>query len=134
MKNGKHVEENGTVLYYKNDLLHREDGPAMVTKDKTQVWYKNGNVHSYNNNPAIITQDGFKAWYDTGIRHRSDGPAIINPDGTLSFYYLGYFAAEKEVFNLEAWRTEVEGLVSGINDAPDMSKYLKRDEAQADAD
>ena len=127
MKNGKH-EEGGIVLYYKDDLLHREDGPAMVTKDKTQVWYKYGNVHSYNNQPAITCVDGFKAWYDTGIRHRSDGPAIIHPDGKFSFYYLGYFAAEEEVFNLQAWRTEVEGLVSGINDAPDMAKYLKRDE------
>ena len=128
MKNGKVIEEDGTVLYYKNDLLHREDGPALVTQDKTQVWYKNGEVHSYDNQPAIVSVDGFKSWYDTGIRHRSDGPAVIHPDGKLSFYYFGYFAAEEEVFNLQAWRTEVEGLVSGINDAPDMSKYLNRDE------
>ena len=127
MKNGKHVEENGTVLYYKNDLLHREDGPAMTTADKTQVWYRNGNVHSYDNKPAIVTASGFKSWYDTGIRHRSDGPAVINEDGSFSFYYFGYFAAEEEVFNLQAWRTEVEGLISGINEAPDMSKYLARD-------
>ena len=53
---------------------------------------------------------------------------VIHPNGTSSFYYFGYFAAEEEVFNLQAWRTEVEGLVAGINDAPDLSKYLKRDE------
>ena len=131
MKNGK-VIEKGAVLYYKNNLLHRKDGPAMVMKDGTQVWYKNGQIHSYNNEPALITSDGFRAWYDTGIRHRSDGPAVIHPDGKLSFYYLGYFAAEEEVFNLKPWRTEVEGLVAGINTAPDMSQYLDRDYTEPD--
>ena len=128
MKNGLEKQKDGTMLWFKDGVLHKEDGPAMVTKDKTMSWFRHGKLHSYNDQPAITTPDGFKAWYDTGVRHRSDAPAIINTDGSVSFYFLGYYASEEDVFNLEAWRSEVEGLVSGINDAPDMSKYLKRDE------
>lgn len=131
-RNGKIKECDGTILYFKDDKLHREDGPAMITTEGLKAWYRNGELHSYNNEPALTDPDGFRAWYDTGVRHRSDGPAIINSDGSVVFYYLGYYASEEDIFNLKSWRTEVEGLVSGINDAPDMSKYLARDYTEPD--
>lgn len=127
--------EDGTMLWENEEgLLHNEEGPAMVLPDKTMAWYKNGKIHSYKNQPALITPDGFKAWYENGVRHRHDGPAIIDPEKGESYYYFGYFAAEQEIFYLKAWRTEVEGLVSGINEAPDMSKYLKHDEDLANTE
>ncbi len=30
LKNGKYMEEFGTVRWYLNGLLHREDGPAVT--------------------------------------------------------------------------------------------------------
>jgi hypothetical protein len=128
MKNGEVKLQDGTILWYKDDVLHNENGPAMYLPDGTMAWYKDGNIHSYNDKPALITPDGFKSWYDSGVRHRTNGPAIVKPDGDESYYYLGYYAPDKEVFYLRPWRSEVEGLVAGINDAPDMSKYLDRDE------
>lgn len=69
MKNGLHIDEFGVKLWYLNNVLHREDGPAVVYDD-----------------------DG-KHWFINGKPHRLDGPAIERADGTVSWYmnddYLG---------------------------------------------
>lgn len=51
-------DKTGTERYFVDGLLHREDGPAVVTKIGGKSWYKNGKLH------------------------REDGPAIEEPDGT----------------------------------------------------
>lgn len=33
---------NGTKLWYRLDKLHREDGPAIITKNGDKWWYING--------------------------------------------------------------------------------------------
>jgi hypothetical protein len=52
IKDGIEINSLGTKRYYKNYLLHREDGPA------------------------IEMMDGFKSYYFNGKLHREDGPAI----------------------------------------------------------
>jgi hypothetical protein len=42
MKNGKHTDKYGSQRWYKNDKLHREDGPAVIRPDGTQHWWLNG--------------------------------------------------------------------------------------------
>jgi hypothetical protein len=63
MRNGLIINEYGTKYWYKNDLLHRTDGPA------------------------IICISGHKSWFFEGKCHRTDGPAIICYDGT-KFWFL----------------------------------------------
>ena len=53
----------GTMCYYLNEILHREDGPAVIWDDDTMFYYVNGKLH------------------------REDGPAFIYPDGRI-FYYI----------------------------------------------
>jgi len=53
------------TLYYLNEQLHREDGPAIVYCDGTEEWYLND------------------------YRHRIDGPAIVYPNGILQWYLNG---------------------------------------------
>ena len=36
------VGDNGTQWWYKNDELHREDGPAVIYADGTKRWFLNG--------------------------------------------------------------------------------------------
>ena len=78
---------DGTVVmrWYKNGMLHRENGPAMITKnsDKTTLesWYINGQLHR-NDAPAIIhTNDNGEVmaeiWYKNNSIHRENGSAII---------------------------------------------------------
>lgn len=75
MKNGLITDCYGTKRWYKEDKLHREDGPA--------VEYTNGDLD----------------WLQEGQLHREDGPAIeyylIDKFGTnyggenVSWYYKG---------------------------------------------
>lgn len=80
-KTGAYViqETDGTTMWYLNDELHREDGPAFIEHDNTQHWYLNG------------------------LRHRTDGPAIIYPDGRTSWYVNGGFRiTDSKTFQFKA--------------------------------
>jgi hypothetical protein len=78
MKNGKFTYPNGTQSWWKDDELHREDGPAVIWPNGTQFWYINGKYH------------------------REDGPAIIRPDGT-QYWYIN----DKEITNdITIWAKE----------------------------
>ena len=73
MKNGRYVKPDGTIEWYKDDLLHREDGPAIEWKDGDKYWYKNG------------------------LKHREDGPAVLFPNGN-GWYYLNDVSYSEENF------------------------------------
>jgi hypothetical protein len=84
------VDKEGTVKYYKpgTDVLHREDGPAVVWTRGNKAWYKEGKYHR-EGGPAIEYSDGAEAWYIDGKRHREDGPAFIEPNGHEAWYKEG---------------------------------------------
>lgn len=48
-----------------------------------------GNLHSYNDKPAVSYSDGTKYWYYDGVLHRENGPAIVYSNDEVSFYYHG---------------------------------------------
>lgn len=62
IKNGLIITEDGTRLWYKENLLHREG------------------------EPAIEWPDGDKYWYKEGLRHREDGPAVEWSDGNKKWF------------------------------------------------
>lgn len=39
MKNGLHVQADGDKWWYKDDELHRTDGPAVERADGSKVWF-----------------------------------------------------------------------------------------------
>ena len=41
MKNGLHVQADGDKWWYKDDELHRTDGPAVERIDGSKVWFLN---------------------------------------------------------------------------------------------
>jgi hypothetical protein len=60
------IYNDGGCEYYFYGLLHRKnDKPASIWKDSTQLWYRNDLLHR-DNNPAIIFPDGRKQWYRNG--------------------------------------------------------------------
>jgi hypothetical protein len=64
MKNGL-IIEYGDQCWYKNDLRHREDGPAIIGSNGTKKWYFEGKLHR-TDGPAVIYSWGSKYWYLNG--------------------------------------------------------------------
>lgn len=56
MKNGR-FQEDGIELWYFNNELHREDGPACIEPDGTQSWYLHGKLHRVDG-PAVMWGEG----------------------------------------------------------------------------
>jgi hypothetical protein len=78
------VYTNGTMEWYLNGKLHREDGPAVEYSNGCKAWYLNGKLHR-EDGPAVEHSDGDKSWYLDGKLHREDGPAIEYSDGDKSW-------------------------------------------------
>ena len=72
--------------WYKNGVLHREDGPAM----------------------ELINED--KHWYINGERHREDGPAIEYGNGTKE-WYINNKSYTKEEYDIEMNRPNALRLI-----------------------
>lgn len=81
------VYHKNTEYWYKDCVIHREDGPAKINKDM-EIWYQNG-VHHREDGPAIThLKTGEYFWYKNGTLHRSDGPAHYNAVNNSYNYYL----------------------------------------------
>ncbi len=65
MKPEMTINELGTKFWLLNDLLHREDGPAIEYPDGTKHWFLNGEYHC-EDGPAFEYADGTKMWYLNG--------------------------------------------------------------------
>lgn len=85
VKNGWITDKNGHKFHFKDNVLHNEDGPAVIGSNGDKIWYINGKLHR-DDGPAVIYSDGDKVWYNKGNRHREDGPAVIDSDGTKKWY------------------------------------------------
>jgi len=87
MKNGKYIDGNGAVRYYKDNEYHREDGPAYE------------DLHNY----------GYKSWWINGIYHREDGSTIVCEGGfnNKEWWYYGVQADNEKQFYDKKWRKEV---------------------------
>ena len=84
MKNGRY-EEYGRIRWYKDDVLHREDGPAVIWCAGAREWYLDGKLHRVGG-PAIEYPNGTKKWCVNGYFHRLDGPAIEWEDGSTEWW------------------------------------------------
>jgi hypothetical protein len=68
MKNGLIIKCDGIKKYYKDDKLHREDGPAVEYVNGTKDWYIDGKLHR-EDGPAVEWSDGYKEWWLNGTYH-----------------------------------------------------------------
>jgi len=87
------ITEDGTKIWYFNDLVHRTDGPAVIRSDGTQEWFINGQHHRLDG-PAIVYPDGDLEYYFNGMRHRLDGPAFISKR-EVTWYHHGSLHREE---------------------------------------
>jgi hypothetical protein len=76
-----------TTEYFQEGKLHREDGPAYDTNIVSR-WFYNGLLHR-ENGPAVEWNHGGCEWWDHGIRHNDSGPALITADSYQLYYIHG---------------------------------------------
>ena len=78
------------VTRNENYQLHSfNDEPALISDNGTRYWYKDGKCHRDNDLPATIDPDGTHEWFKDGKRHRETDAAIIKPDGYKSYFLNG---------------------------------------------
>ena len=72
----KYEKQLGGKFWYKDGKLHsHNDQPAAIYPDGEIIWCKDGRIHR-EGGPAIIHKEGFTEWYKDGREHRDDGPAV----------------------------------------------------------
>ena len=54
-----------TICWYKDNKLHKENGPAVECDNGDKYWYKNGKLHR-DNGPAVEYADGTQCWFQNG--------------------------------------------------------------------
>jgi len=74
----------GVKLYFVNNVLHREDGPAIECTIGYKFWYKNGEYHR-EDGPAIEYPNGTKGWF-LNAKCYGYNDNFTNESGT--YYYL----------------------------------------------
>lgn len=95
MKNGRY-ESNGTVEFYKDDKLHRDDDlPAVINADGYKFWYSKGELHR-EGKPAIQGPEGDQAYYFNGKLHNEEGPALTNKFGKQEWHIDGIQYTQQE--------------------------------------
>ena len=105
MSNELHEGENireYEVIWIKNGLLHREDGPAIEHSIGYSAWYLKGKKHRIDG-PALIWINGDKEWWVNDELHREDGPAVEHSDG-FTAWYLNDIQITEEKYN--QWLTK----------------------------
>jgi len=56
---------------------------------KIEIFNNNGELHSFDDKPAIEYSNGDKFWYKNGKLHRGKGPAVEYSDGLKCWYENG---------------------------------------------
>ena len=81
--NGSIIKADGRQEWRDNaGKLHRDDGPAIISKNGAQEYWYHGTCHRVGG-PAIVSADGRSyQWRHFGKLHRTDGPAVVKADGT----------------------------------------------------
>lgn len=86
---------DGTKQWRLNGVLHREDGPAIVSVNDVR-WMQHGNYHREGAPAIVIRGDTF--WYVHGKLHRLDGPAVEYQSGEKAWW-----VDNRMYSNITAW-------------------------------
>ena len=76
------TQPNGCQEWWKDDELHRGDGPAVLYPDGEEHWYINGLRHRIGG-PAITYSNGEKHWYEHGKFIKKEVSPFVNLPTTL---------------------------------------------------
>jgi hypothetical protein len=89
------INPDGTQIWFQHGECHRDGGPAAIRPRGTQFWYQHGELHR-DDGPAVIDPSGTQMWFQHNEVHREDGPAIVMGDGTQHWMWHGQGVTKKE--------------------------------------
>ena len=97
------------VCYYKGDVLHNPDGPAVIFNGGEERYYIDGKLHR-EDGPAVVFND-YHAYYIEGTLHRLNGPAIeyLN-DKTKNKYVIDGIEYSEHDFIVISRNIKLKGL------------------------
>lgn len=106
-------DSSGGTKYYRNGLLHRDAGPALVYWNRLSIdgkiisksyekWYQNGLAHR-TDGPAYTSWNpigslSFERWHFNGNLHRLDGPAYIDHEGGGKYWFIDGVSLSEKFF------------------------------------
>jgi hypothetical protein len=86
----KITKKDYDTFRYQNELHSFNDQPAIIYSDGSKSWCQHGKHHRDNDLPAAIYSNGSTSWYQHGKLHRdNDQPAAIYSDGRKEWYQHG---------------------------------------------
>lgn len=112
-----------SIVWLKNGILHREDGPAIEHKRGEKNWYFNGKLHR-EDGPATEYSDGSYEYWLNGILHREDGPAIFYINEETEWWINGIQYSENEFNKILEKKKLNEKLEKNLKEKP-VSKKKK---------
>ncbi|MFW5794453.1 MAG: hypothetical protein ACOCV1_03110 [Bacillota bacterium] len=74
-------------------------GFSCFSYSNKAIYYLKDNLYHRQNGPAIIRSDGWLTWYFNGKKHRENGPAeYLIGDSFFSSWFINGCRIDKEVF------------------------------------
>ena len=74
----------------------KEQPECKVDRHGAKYWLLHGKYHR-EDGPAVETKDGYRAWYIHGRIRREDGPACEYPDGHKVWYLHGKMVHPEQI-------------------------------------
>jgi hypothetical protein len=68
--------DSGSISYFKNGFLHREDGPARIFPEGYQGWHLEGKFHNLNG-PARIYPNGSEEYWVYGKKTTKEAVNLL---------------------------------------------------------
>lgn len=68
----------------------------------------NNEIHSIDNEPAIVSKLGSKMWFDHGKLHRLNGPSCVFANGNKEFWIAGQQVTEIVTKYAEEWSVDID--------------------------
>ena len=104
------IDKYGNKRHYVNNVLHRENGPAVEYANGCAFWYKNGELHK-EDGPACIYASGEKHWYKNGKLHREDGPAVEYVNEGKRWWLNNKCYGKNNDYTVESWKKFIKTLI-----------------------
>lgn len=79
--------DNGDIIHYQNDEIHKDNDFAYIKEDGSKAWYTHGAVQRPNGEPSIIKKNGDKHWIVGDQYYRENGLPHVETTKGVKYWY-----------------------------------------------